>query len=337
MSTESEFLEWKSTFYTHSKPPKIKDARCYYDLDRQLYLIVYNELKPPNRIRFSLAHELAHIVLHHLDNKKTELSRGGLDDFTYWHMEGEANTFAGNFLVPPILMQERFKESVIDKISAIVSTFLISKTSALWRMQDYNDWIKLNATTEERQILIKYKLQMHPRYCSNCNYLFYSSDAKYCPICGNYRLSKKRRDNYMIYSDGIDLDKNGKAVICPKCGNEQIVEDGDYCKICGTYLVNKCADITSGQAWDDDDIVKSGCHKIVSGNARFCPYCGNPTTFANAELLKPWEEAKEEIEKRRVSSEDDKTFDKLLQTAQEAESNSNNEFREIAGDDDLPF
>ena len=45
-------------------PLKIKDAKCFYYPERA-YLIVYNNQKPATRIRFSLAHELGHIVLGH--------------------------------------------------------------------------------------------------------------------------------------------------------------------------------------------------------------------------------------------------------------------------------
>lgn len=47
----------------------------------------------------------------------------------------------------------------------------------------------------------------------------------------------------MIYDDGYALDDNGRALVCPRCKNEELKYAGDYCKICGTYLINKCSGI----------------------------------------------------------------------------------------------
>lgn len=94
----------------------------------------------------------------------------------------------------------------------------------------------------------------------------------------------------MIYDDGYELDEKGRALICPRCGNEQMAGNGRYCRICSSNLVNRC--INDGDSYDS-------CGKIAPGNARYCEYCGCETTFFKDELLKPWKEAKEEILSRQ--------------------------------------
>ena len=90
----------------------------------------------------------------------------------------------------------------------------------------------------------------------------------------------------MIYSK-IDMDENNKPKICPVCDNEQYIENGEYCQICGTPIYNNCLDYTN-----PDYPCEKGFH--LSGDARFCPYCGERTTFATKGLLKPYTEERSE-------------------------------------------
>ena len=59
-------------------------------------LIVYDSGKPKTRVRFSLAHELAHILLGHCDGPNP-------DSMEYAAMEEEANRAAGLIVCPPKL------------------------------------------------------------------------------------------------------------------------------------------------------------------------------------------------------------------------------------------
>lgn len=100
----------------------------------------------------------------------------------------------------------------------------------------------------------------------------------------------------MIYNDGYKLDSNGRAIRCPRCDNEELNYEGKYCTICGTYLINRYVDKTDTDINGDEFVVAEGCG-IVPGNARYCPSCGNETTFFRAGLLKYWEDALEEESK----------------------------------------
>lgn len=84
----------------------------------------------------------------------------------------------------------------------------------------------------------------------------------------------------MKYTTKIILNQNGKAIRCPVCDNEEVSPDGNYCHICGTCLINQCTNY--------DDAYNQGCGHIAAANARYCVYCGAPTTFLRDKILKPW-------------------------------------------------
>jgi len=83
--------------------------------------------------------------------------------------------------------------------------------------------------------------------------------------------------------EGVKMDSNNKAVICPICNNENIISEGDFCQICGTKLINECMVITN----DYGEVYSCEKGKRLSGEARFCPYCGGETTFLKKGILKP--------------------------------------------------
>lgn len=138
-------------------------------------------------------------------------------------------------------------------------------------------------------------------YCTNCLSAIKKND-KYCPICGenlkeektsilNYKTLKGV--GYMIY-DGCKLDQNRKAIVCPRCENEEIIENGEYCKICGVSLINRCEGY-----WETDDSDRNdwinGCGEILEGNARYCHKCGKKSSFYINGFLKPWNKENKSI------------------------------------------
>lgn len=91
----------------------------------------------------------------------------------------------------------------------------------------------------------------------------------------------------MFYNDGVDIDGNSRAILCPKCKNEEFSGKAEFCRICGTGLYNKC----EGE-WDsyNDYLVQHD----NPGNARFCETCGKPTLFFKEGFLKDWEQVQAE-------------------------------------------
>lgn len=101
-----------------------KDYRCIY-VDKSLY----TEDRYYKRVRFTIAHEIGHYVLHRstIDNQKFNDEeewmrfRMGLNDETLGWFETQASEFAGRLLVPvdPLIEEFRSKrESILKKYSS---------------------------------------------------------------------------------------------------------------------------------------------------------------------------------------------------------------------------
>jgi Zn-dependent peptidase ImmA (M78 family) len=107
-------------------------------------VIVVNSAHHPNRQRFTLAHELAHHVLHesyltknvHVDTavlQRNEKSSEGTDV-----KEVEANTFAAEILMPRALLKAFGRVDVNDdaKIAEIARQFKVSPTAMAIRLEN---------------------------------------------------------------------------------------------------------------------------------------------------------------------------------------------------------
>jgi Zn-dependent peptidase ImmA (M78 family) len=109
-------------------------------------IIGINSLHHPNRQRFTMAHELAHIQLHrdrlanevHVDKgtlRRDSLSASGLDD-----TEIEANAFASELLMPEELLQAALAGRTIDleddaMIATLAKRFRVSEAALRFRLQ----------------------------------------------------------------------------------------------------------------------------------------------------------------------------------------------------------
>ncbi len=285
VSSMKDYNEW-----VFSKPPGqwnpifVSDAKCFYYPDRDAYMILYNEARPKTRIRFSLAHELGHIVLGHLNNVRTEISRGGVDDPTYYAMEGAANTFAGNLLAPPILIDDFLSGAEFD-VERISTRFDISPSAAKeYRSEDYKYWKTLIPSKHEKAILKRCRSGLHKQICMECSATFEIEGALFCPVCGANSLSiyfHGKDSEEMVYP-GIELKESGQAKECPQCKNKEHLEVAEFCMICGKPVINRCT-----YAIDRSVSSEFQCthDEPLPGNARFCPYCGSKTTFYDQRVL----------------------------------------------------
>ncbi|UZQ50596.1 ImmA/IrrE family metallo-endopeptidase [Clostridium kluyveri] len=271
------------------------------------YTIAYNDtLYAKRRIYFTKLHEIGHIYLKHFtDFNETILSRYNMTKTQYKVLENEANCFARNVLIPPILI----KESGLKNIYKLSSIFEITKPAAKTRLDLLTDDLKcLSNNTKILQKKFFYNF-IHKKHCSNCGYTFISERAKYCPVCGENKLSRGDANMTIDFNnDGIELNDNGKASKCPNCKNKEMEEDGSHCRICGVYLINKCTNKDGIHGEDErgyDIEIKPKCGKIAAGNARFCEYCGEPTTFYIQGLLKDWKTGKtySELQKEKAEEE----------------------------------
>lgn len=107
------------------------------------FVIVYNEMMPDVRIRFTIMHEIGHIILDHSEH--SELA------------DSEANYFASYSLAPPPLIHKINPEDFTD----IAETFDISMECAMYAMKKYNNWLRYGSKdflNHEIQLLKLFKL-----------------------------------------------------------------------------------------------------------------------------------------------------------------------------------
>lgn len=78
------------------------DAKTKHVRGQTDYLVVYDDrMENYRRVRWTIAHEIGHIVLGHLISfEATALCRGSLTEAEYKVLEREADTFAANLLAP---------------------------------------------------------------------------------------------------------------------------------------------------------------------------------------------------------------------------------------------
>jgi Zn-dependent peptidase ImmA (M78 family)/rRNA maturation endonuclease Nob1 len=269
---------------------KSKDGFTIYDGDN--FTIAYNDAQPKKRILFTLLHEIGHVYLNHLiDFEHTTLYRGSLTKSENKVLENEANTFARNVLAPATFVRQ-----LKDKTKMSLSRrFGISYPAAETRLELLeSDCQRVeNAVIRVRLYRLLYMYQY--RYgCGNCKAIVFIKSPTFCPICGKKKL--KWGGGEVKYRKFEVHEKTNKVKFCPTCNNEETDIEGDFCQICGKPLINRCDD----RGWDNypsDD--GRPCGKPVPSNARYCPHCGNKTTFFNDEMLKDWQ-----VERREQDEEE---------------------------------
>jgi Zn-dependent peptidase ImmA (M78 family) len=126
-------------------------------LDR--YIIYYNDLndKSPSRIRWTLSHELGHILCgHYSDN--TRIFSENMDEEEYNFKEAEANHFTALLLSNPIIL-DKLK---VQRSSDIETYCSISYQAAKYRYKNYKKWRKYKIlTSSDRAILRNFQNYLH--------------------------------------------------------------------------------------------------------------------------------------------------------------------------------
>lgn len=260
----------KSKGWDVFKYPEEKFQSCYNQspdgfsvYENNSFTIMYNpRVNSLGRIRFTIAHEIGHIVLMHhirlnvgiLNNLPTQIDN---------LMEQHADRFAHNFLMEANITYE-FKRK--GNLAYLENIFKCSSQMVETRLA------KLN---KDLVMLKKAKVK-----CPICGSNIKSTD-NYCKYCGHKKLIEKRGVSKVIYNE-IEVDKNSKAIKCPICGNENVLEDGEYCQICGTLIINRCTNTDNYLDHQDN------CGKLLTGDARYCNYCGSKSTFLENGILQVW-------------------------------------------------
>ncbi len=279
-----------------------EDAFTDYNRTYDKYIIYYNDVSMSivwsYRYRWNIAHELGHVLLnHHTTNSRSRLFRNTLSQSEYRALEAEADYFASYILVP----YAAFEEVKFQNSFEIASMCKISGAAAQYRYNDYLIWSKDGKFQDDFDYKIKrlFSEVVHIRYvnkyfsCSACFSHWSLKDSKYCPICGSHVIHNASIGEMGMEYSFVALDESGRAKICPRCGNPHMVPEGNYCIICGAHLVNECSDMQVQIGPNYDDVrLSPACSKgkKLPGNARYCPFCGNETTFLQQKLLSPWDD-----------------------------------------------
>lgn len=248
------------------------------------YTIVYNNERKSERINFTIAHEIGHIILdHHKDFDVTSVLKDNFSKEEYKILENEANCFARNILAPAPLSQ---KVPFLFRALKLNDIFNISFSAQNTRLNFLKSDLNYLTVTQIFSMQEKYDTYYS---CRNCNNNHINKNYNYCPLCGSSKL--KEGNGFMIYKNEIELDKEKKAKICPKCHNEEIL-NGSHCKICGFELFNRCTNFET----DNYGNIIEGCAEICDANARYCHKCGFKTTFFQNGLLCDYKDYKEPVD-----------------------------------------
>lgn len=257
-----------------------EDSYVVYNWFHRKYCIYYNDIdiniRTSNRIRWNLAHELGHVLLeHHNLCDKEKLQRGdmfldNIDQKNYKIAEEEADYFAQLILVPHVVLKGlhvRFQRELRYLCK-------ISDKAAKWRIRDYNQW-KLNINKNDdydKRIFRYYYNFIYKKKCKKCDSGIIQRYGKYCTICGS-KNTLEWGDGKMFY-ELLDSHENGKLKMCPICKNEDTDISGSYCQICGVNLINHCTN--------------PDCEQELPTNARYCPHCGDTSSFYQRDILESW-------------------------------------------------
>jgi hypothetical protein len=269
------------------------------------YCTLYDEeITPFNRIRFTLAHEIAHIILGHcLEDKKIRRIKP---------FEDEADRFAAELLAPiPILKSINATHSP----SFIMEICELTPRAANNRYEDLRTWEfdsnEVSRFIPNEDLIYQFKDFIYDCnykiHCLRCSYSYYGENLEYCPICGKSDVffAGGFGDEGMIY-DGYEVDDNGRALTCPRCDNEQLEYEGDFCNVCGSTIVNKC----TKKIYYEGELIDE-CGTIEEGNARHCRKCGEKTTFYQQQFLKPWSVAQEEL-RNEIEEEEQEEINEMI-------------------------
>ena len=112
-------------------------------------VIYYNDKKPIYRARFTLAHEIGHILLGHLANGETLHRNTEYDVLDV--REQQANVFARDLLMPAIVLHNLNIKSSED-IARICNVSMLSAEIRYKRLTELNERNVFNRHPLERQV-----------------------------------------------------------------------------------------------------------------------------------------------------------------------------------------
>lgn len=160
-------------------------------------IAAYNSSQPYTRIRFSLMHELAHIVVEKAIGRNIT--------------EGEADFFASNILAPRMAIHY----SKCRNASDVSRFFGMSKEAAEYAYENYISWYKFiqrnnnHMTTLDRAMYYQFYDNTYEKFvycrkeCRHCGKEYVNSEWRICEKCK--RIAEIRGNMHDSYEDDINM------------------------------------------------------------------------------------------------------------------------------------
>lgn len=277
--------------------------------DSDKYLIVYDDrTENSQRIRWTLAHEIGHIVLGHLvEFDATALNRRGLSIEDYGVLEVEAHWFAAELLAPKTIIS-RFNFHDTPKGISLVCD--ISKAASERRLKQIKQ-INYGYYASENKILRNFykhlsqgdfyqvvhdtacrfypsalysELSKECRICRMCSSFVTDEAYRFCPVCGvevvtsdQYSPYKPNKGTFIIGSIAdirSELYLQGKKYYAIPTKESHSL----FCPVCKSYesavSSDKCVTCSTPSV---NRCTVEG--RLLSEDCRFCPYCGAKAAF----------------------------------------------------------
>lgn len=170
---------WEALIAAHitSLPVKLSDIAKHYDIRITSYtsagidhnegdgycikfngrsIVFFNDSKPMHRVRFTIAHELGHCLLNHMqEGSMTPRHNNEVDDYKD-PREVQANVFARDVLMPATVLHSLNVKSAED-ISILCNVSMQSAEIRFRRLQELKTRGMFNKHPLERQVFEQFK------------------------------------------------------------------------------------------------------------------------------------------------------------------------------------
>lgn len=322
-SKAKKIMNAKDPFNLHQTKA---DAKSMKRRDSNLYLIVYDDRSgySPERINWSILHEIGHILLGHLDEfDVTALDRGGLTKEAYGVLEVETNWFVSELLMPtPIVRQ--FDRMDVDEISILFGVseeaaekkykrayekgYMYTKYDELLLRHFYHFLTTDLLATLYRQIYAFYGFPVKVKYakicrkCPSCYSFVADEKAVRCYHCGEeLELKTKYRLPFSQVEEMTKLAKT-KGYAHPRIpyravnqGTANEVERVLFCPNCLNNEIEEDSKYCSICGFPTyNECIEE--HLPLDFNASYCSNCGSPSTIhemyekmeARLKLIQEW-------------------------------------------------
>ena len=275
-------------------------------VEESTWNIYYNDSIQDARVRFTLMHELGHILLGHHQLLGEDTLVGKESNPEYLAADTQADQFSINMLAPApavfrLLKAHGFtctestdrKWQITDRNAPflrnlgkepdpenlVMTAFGLSRAAAQRRLYELPDelliWKDIDRELFTRAESIEHRSGW---YCWVCN-TRRRTTSLYCPGCGK-GMDYTYMDRGRFPRTVMGLRASGQFEFCCVCGNTEYNAEANYCPVCGAPVINKCENALH----TDGEFVRSGM-RIIRGthNCRptdiYCGTCGMLTAF----------------------------------------------------------